>query len=159
MHRWCFMRINLPPLRFKYIKWRFYGLVLNLFLHWVAATICSRWFLTRGFFYPEDEGDMFLRNIGSHKIYTGLHPRRRHSSLEYLQHMAWLKPENQNYTLDTVLGIRRTRIANCIHQSASSKAASHSATQQNFLLFRKVTTGPYSEPDGSCPHNCDTSLL
>jgi hypothetical protein len=26
----------------------------------VAAT-CSRWFLARGFFYPEDGGDTFLR--------------------------------------------------------------------------------------------------
>jgi hypothetical protein len=31
------------------------------------------------FFYPED-GDTFLRNVGSHKIYTAPHPRRRHSS-------------------------------------------------------------------------------
>jgi hypothetical protein len=35
-----------------------------------TAATCSRWFLTRGFFYPEDEGDTFLRNVGSHKIYT-----------------------------------------------------------------------------------------
>jgi hypothetical protein len=31
-------------------------------------------------FYPEDGGDMFLRNVSSHKIYTVPHPRRRHSS-------------------------------------------------------------------------------
>jgi hypothetical protein len=31
-------------------------------------------------FYPEDGGDTFLRNIGSHTIYTAPHPRRRHSS-------------------------------------------------------------------------------
>jgi hypothetical protein len=41
---------------------------------------CSRWFLACGFFYPEDAGDTFLRNVGSHKIYTASHPRRRHSS-------------------------------------------------------------------------------
>jgi hypothetical protein len=41
---------------------------------------CSRWFLARGFFYPEDGGDTFLRNVGSHKIYTEPHPRIRHSS-------------------------------------------------------------------------------
>jgi hypothetical protein len=29
---------------------------------------------------PENEGDTFLRNVGSHKIYTAPHPRRRHSS-------------------------------------------------------------------------------
>jgi hypothetical protein len=39
-----------------------------------------RQFLARGFFYPEDGGDMFLRNVGTHKIYTAPHPRRRHSS-------------------------------------------------------------------------------
>jgi hypothetical protein len=38
------------------------------------------WFLARGFFYPEDGGDTFLRNVGSHKIYMVPHPRRRHSS-------------------------------------------------------------------------------
>jgi hypothetical protein len=42
--------------------------------------IFLRWFLPRGFFYPEDGGDTFLRNVGSHKIYTAPHPRRRHSS-------------------------------------------------------------------------------
>jgi hypothetical protein len=41
---------------------------------------CSRWFLAPGFIYPEDGGDTFLRNVGSHKIYTAPHPRRRHSS-------------------------------------------------------------------------------
>jgi hypothetical protein len=33
-----------------------------------------------GFFYSEDGGDRFHRNVGSHKIYTAPHPRRRHSS-------------------------------------------------------------------------------
>jgi hypothetical protein len=47
---------------------------------WLAAT-CSCWFLARGFFYHEDGGDMLLRNVGSHKIYTAPHPRRRHSPL------------------------------------------------------------------------------
>jgi hypothetical protein len=32
------------------------------------------------FFYPEDGGYTFLRNVGSHKIYMASHPRRRHSS-------------------------------------------------------------------------------
>jgi hypothetical protein len=31
-----------------------------------TAATCSRWFLARGFFYPEDGGDTFLRNVGSH---------------------------------------------------------------------------------------------
>jgi hypothetical protein len=45
-----------------------------------SAATCSRWLLARGFFYPEDGGDTFLQNVGSHKIYTAPHPRRRHSS-------------------------------------------------------------------------------
>jgi predicted RNA binding protein YcfA (HicA-like mRNA interferase family) len=31
------------------------------------------------FIHPEDGGDTFLRNVGSHKIYTASHPRRRYS--------------------------------------------------------------------------------
>jgi hypothetical protein len=34
-----------------------------------AAATCSSWFLALGFFYLEDGGDTFLRNIGSHKIH------------------------------------------------------------------------------------------
>jgi hypothetical protein len=45
-----------------------------------SAATSSRWFLARGFFYPEDRSDTFLRNVGSHKVYTTRHPRRRHSS-------------------------------------------------------------------------------
>jgi hypothetical protein len=41
-------------------------------LPWAA---CSRWLLSRGFFYPEYGGNTFLRNVGSHKIYTAPHPR------------------------------------------------------------------------------------
>jgi hypothetical protein len=46
----------------------------------VAATACSRLLLACGFFDPEFGGDTFLRNVGSHKIYTAPHPRRGHSS-------------------------------------------------------------------------------
>jgi hypothetical protein len=56
-------------------------------LGWAVAT-CSRWFLACGFFCPEDGGDTFLRNVGSHKIYTAPHPRRQHSS----QSLLW-KPQ------------------------------------------------------------------
>jgi hypothetical protein len=45
-----------------------------------TAAICSCWFLALGFFYPEDGGDTFIRNIGSHKNYTAPHPRKRRSS-------------------------------------------------------------------------------
>jgi hypothetical protein len=31
------------------------------------------------FFYPEDVGDTFFRNVGSYYIYTAPHPRRWHS--------------------------------------------------------------------------------
>jgi hypothetical protein len=46
----------------------------------VTADTYSCWFLARGFFYPEDGDDMFLRNVGSHEIYTAPHPRKLHSS-------------------------------------------------------------------------------
>jgi hypothetical protein len=45
-----------------------------------SAATCSRWFVARGFFYREGGVDTFLRKVGSHKIYTAPHPRRRHSS-------------------------------------------------------------------------------
>jgi hypothetical protein len=45
-----------------------------------SAASCSHWFLARRFFCPENGGDTFLRNVGSHKIYTRAHLRRRHSS-------------------------------------------------------------------------------
>jgi hypothetical protein len=49
-----------------------------------SAATCSRWFLTRGFSFPEDGGDTFLRNVGSHKIYMAPHPRKEHYSLSPL---------------------------------------------------------------------------
>jgi hypothetical protein len=49
-----------------------------------AAAGCSRWFLARGFYCPEDGGDTLLRNVGSHKIYTAPRPTRRHSSEFYI---------------------------------------------------------------------------
>jgi hypothetical protein len=46
------------------------------------ASSMSRWLgdLSR-FSCPEDGGDSFLRNFGSHKIYTTSHPRRQHSCM------------------------------------------------------------------------------
>jgi hypothetical protein len=38
----------------SYVKRRFGG---TYRLHVQSAATCSRWFLDRGFFYPEDEGD------------------------------------------------------------------------------------------------------
>jgi hypothetical protein len=34
-----------------------------------SAATCSRWFFARGFFSPEDGGDTFFLNVGSHEIY------------------------------------------------------------------------------------------
>jgi hypothetical protein len=48
-----------------------------------SSATCSLWFLAHGFFYPEDGGDIFLRNVGSHKRYTAPQTRRRHSSLQW----------------------------------------------------------------------------
>jgi hypothetical protein len=59
---------------------------LPVITSWVFSTVaqsaatCSRWFISRGFFYPADRGDMFIRNDDSPEIYTAPHPRRRHSS-------------------------------------------------------------------------------
>jgi hypothetical protein len=40
----------------------------------LAAATCSLWLLAHEFFYPEDGGDKFLRNVGLHKIYTASIP-------------------------------------------------------------------------------------
>jgi hypothetical protein len=42
-----------------------------------TAATCSRWFAAREFFHPENGSDIFLRNVGSCKIYTATHPRRQ----------------------------------------------------------------------------------
>jgi hypothetical protein len=41
-----------------------------------GGSVCSHMLTV---FYPEDGGDTFLRNVGSHKIYRAPHFRRRHS--------------------------------------------------------------------------------
>jgi hypothetical protein len=69
---------NVAPCRF-YVNRRFGG---TYRLH--PEAIYSRWFLNRGFFYPEDGGDRSLRNVGSHKIYTAPHPSKWHSLRMYL---------------------------------------------------------------------------
>jgi hypothetical protein len=54
-----------------------------------TAATCSSWFFARGFFYPEVGGDMFIRNVGSHKIpEDGI----LHLLTElnwYIEHLAW----------------------------------------------------------------------
>jgi hypothetical protein len=46
--------------------------------HIPAAATCLRRFLAREFFYPEHGNDTFLRNVGSHNIYTAPHPSCSH---------------------------------------------------------------------------------
>jgi hypothetical protein len=53
-------------------------------LHLQTTATRLRWFLACGFFYPEDGGDTFFRNMGSQKIYTAQRHRKRHSSEEII---------------------------------------------------------------------------
>jgi hypothetical protein len=46
-----------------------------------SASTCSRWFLARRIFYPEDEVDTIIRNVGSHKNYTEQQSRKQLSSI------------------------------------------------------------------------------
>jgi hypothetical protein len=39
--------------------------------------------------FREDAGNMFLRNVSSHKIYTAPHPRRQHSSINVKVHSCY----------------------------------------------------------------------
>jgi hypothetical protein len=54
--------------------WCHVGLVRN-----VLASRLLTLFLAHGFFYPEDGGDMFLRNVGYQNTHMAAHPRRRRS--------------------------------------------------------------------------------
>jgi hypothetical protein len=68
-----------------------------------CAATCSRCFLARGIFYLEYGGDKYLRNVGSHKIYTAPHPRRRYSSKQLLlKYPRFISPEGAT---DDNLGI------------------------------------------------------
>jgi hypothetical protein len=58
------------------VKLKYSKIIKNAFFWDMAAATCSLWFLARGFFYPEDGGDTFLRNVGSHKKYTAPHSRK-----------------------------------------------------------------------------------
>jgi hypothetical protein len=42
-----------------------------------------------GFIYLEDRGDTLIRNVSSHKIYTGPHLRKQHSSTTLLLPEVW----------------------------------------------------------------------
>jgi hypothetical protein len=54
-------------LRKSCVNRRFRG-TYRLHLQGCLLVTCSGWFLARGSFCPEDGGDTFLRNVGSHKI-------------------------------------------------------------------------------------------
>jgi hypothetical protein len=73
---------DMAPCR-SYVNRCFGGSSLYSWVFSTGCSVCSH-LLTLvhcpGFFYPEDGDDTFLRNVGSHKIYTVPHPRRRHSS-------------------------------------------------------------------------------
>jgi hypothetical protein len=74
-----------------------------------AAATCSRWFFARGFFYPEDGGDMILRNVGSiDHIYTAPHPRRRHSST-YMKFKVRFRLAFETY-VSSVLGAQTIKL-------------------------------------------------
>jgi hypothetical protein len=74
LSRWLQLPANLLLVSFR---------LLVLLCGWICekAATCSSWFLARGFFCPEDGGDTVLRNVGSHKIHTTPHPRRRNYSI------------------------------------------------------------------------------
>jgi hypothetical protein len=75
----CLLHVGYS-LSLKMVLWSC-GILVNIFqATQQSAATCSRWFFARGFLYPEDGGDTFLRNVGSHKMYTAPHPRRRNSS-------------------------------------------------------------------------------
>jgi hypothetical protein len=59
------------------VNWRFGGMY---HLHLQGRKIRERGTSLSRWLQSADEGDTFLRNVGSHKIYTAPHPRRRYSS-------------------------------------------------------------------------------
>jgi hypothetical protein len=66
-----------------------------------------------GFFYPEDEDDIFLRNVGSHKIYMAPHPRRRNSSRNTKFYQEKLKGKDHVEDLGvhgTILKLKKVRV-------------------------------------------------
>jgi hypothetical protein len=89
---WLPMWPTLPP---SVLIW------LGVFDWWLSLlATCSCWFLAHGVFYPEDGGDTFLWNVGSHKIYMVLHPRRRHFSFKMVSnHCSPLILPNNVYNL------------------------------------------------------------
>jgi hypothetical protein len=55
-----------------------------------SAATCSRRFLARGFFYPEDGRRYVPPKRRFTKIYMAPHPRRRHSTFSYSTESQWV---------------------------------------------------------------------
>jgi hypothetical protein len=64
---------------------RRFGGTYRLHLQGIKIQRARNRLAARAGFFPtlQDGGDMFLRNVGLHKIYTAPHPRRRHSSMYF----------------------------------------------------------------------------
>jgi hypothetical protein len=133
-----------------------------------SAAICSRWFLARGFFYPEDGGDTFLRNVGSHKIYTAPHPRRRHSSetddirnkqicTKWVHFIDFHLRFNESVIIYIFLAplLMKSRVSavDWLRSSMTKESEFESQWGQGFLLLHVVQTGygahPASYPMGT----------
>jgi hypothetical protein len=93
---------DVAPCR-SYVSRHFWG---TYCLHLVGrkirerGTCVSRWLQTahpREFYYREEGGHTFLRNVGSHKIYTAPYPRTQHSSNKciVLEHLRTWVPFNK----------------------------------------------------------------
>jgi hypothetical protein len=71
-----------------------------------SADTCSRWFLACGFFYPEDGGDTFHRNVGSRRHIPEdgiLHSHRRENLKSYIVSQFIIKIEYRISLLRDVL--------------------------------------------------------
>jgi hypothetical protein len=101
MYFWTILRMsfsnNLPVVERRLIGCQFwgnfgslpgFGNVMTFAALLPSVATCSRWFLARRFFYPEDGGDTFLRNVSSYKNYRAPHYRKwllhshRHENLK-----------------------------------------------------------------------------
>jgi hypothetical protein len=73
-------RSSAPLINYQQTEFVTFEVFMAVTMKTQSAATCSRWFLARGFLYPEDGSDTFLRNVGLQNIYTAPHPRTRHSS-------------------------------------------------------------------------------
>jgi hypothetical protein len=64
-----------------------------------SAATCSRWFLARGLFYPEDGGDTFLRNVDS--VYCYLVMLVPHSRIFLPWRWMWYIPPKRQFSLQS----------------------------------------------------------